>query len=172
MITNLYNKCYFSFLKTTPPTIGDITPVETSSIKKFQPMKPTNKKTQIFGKAPLVTLASKIGRKKIRAMIMKIPVLIIGTNKLAIIKARIVFFFLIALNAKPDTKPASVHFKRQASIVPTRLTGMKTAIVDGDNKAMIPLKKPTIAPDNGQPNTAARTTATKEMLMLTGPNCR
>ena len=156
----------------TVPIIGDKTPVEASSIRKFQPINPTIKNIQIFRKAPLVTLLSKIGRKKIRAKIMKIPVLMIGTNKLEATNASVWFFFFNKLKTSPHTKPARVHFSKQASTVPTTLTGMKTAIVDGDNKAIMPLKKPTIAPEIGPAITAAKTIATNETLMLTGPNCK
>ena len=103
---------------------------------------------------------------------IKIPVLIIGTNKLETIKLRTLFFFFNKLKIIPETNPASVHFNRHAKTVPTGLTGINTAIVDGESKAITPLKKPTIAPDNGPPSTAAKTIATSEMLMLTGPNCK
>ena len=100
------------------------------------------------------------------------PVLIIGTNRLETIRPTILFFFFNRLKTKPDTNPARVHLSKHASTVPTGLTGMKIAIVDGDNKAMMPLKKPTIAPDAGPASTAAKTMATSEMLMLTGPICK
>ena len=103
---------------------------------------------------------------------IKIPVLMIGTNKLETIKPKVLFFFFNKLKTSPLTKPARVHFSKQASTVPTTLTGMKTAIVDGDNKAMMPLKKPTMAPETGPASTAAKTIAINEMLMLTGPNCK
>ena len=135
-------------------------------------MKPISKTIQIFGKAPLETFASKTGRKKINAKTIKMPVLMIGTNRLAIINATVLFLFFNKLKTSPLTKPARVHFSKQASTVPATLTGMKTAIVDGDNKAMMPLKKPTIAPETGPAITAAKTIATNEMLMLTGPNCK
>ena len=156
----------------TPPTIGDKTPVETSSIRKFQPINPTKRNIQMFGKAPLETLLSRIGRKNIKQKIIKIPVLIIGTNKLETMRPRILFFFLRSLKTKPEIKPASVHFNKQARTVPTGLTGMNTAIVDGDNNAMMPLKKPIIAPEIGPHIAAANTTATREILILTGPNCK
>ena len=49
---------------------------------------------------------------------------------------------------------------------------MKSAKVEGENKAIKPLKKPSIAPDIGPYKIAAMTIVTKDKLMLTGPNCK
>ena len=68
--------------------------------------------------------------------------------------------------------PATVHLSKHAMTVPMGLIGINNAIVDGENKTIMPLKKPRIAPDNGPYKTAAKTIATSDKLMLTGPNCR
>ena len=73
---------------------------------------------------------------------------------------------------KPATKPANVHFNKQAKTVPTGLIGINKPNVDGENKTIMPLKKPNTAPDNGPYKTAAKTTATSDKLKLTGPICR
>ena len=61
---------------------------------------------------------------------------------------------------------------KHATTVPKGLTGINSAIVDGENKITMPQKKPNIAPDKGPYRTAASTIATKDRLMLTGPNCK
>ena len=101
-----------------------------------------------------------------------IAVLITGTKKLDNNKPATLCFFLSALNIKPATKPATVHFNRQASTVPMGLMGMNIANVDGENNAITPLKKPTTAPERGPHIAAAKTIVTKERLILTGPNCK
>ena len=88
------------------------------------------------------------------------------------INAKTKFFFLRHLKMKPAANPASVHFVKQAKKVPTTLIGMNKAIVDGDKRAITPLKKPTIAPEAGPAKTAAMTTATSDKLILTDPNCK
>ena len=100
------------------------------------------------------------------------PVLITGTKMLTSIKPTMLFLFLNNLKTKPAMRPANVHFNKQARTVPIGLIGMNKAIVDGEKRTMIPLKKPRIAPDNGPYKTAAKTMATSERLILTGPNCR
>ena len=68
--------------------------------------------------------------------------------------------------------PATVHLSKHAITVPMGLIGINNAIVDGENKTIMPLKKPSTPPDNGPYNTAAKTMATSDRLILTGPNCR
>ena len=119
-----------------------------------------------------MTLDSKIGRKNINAKIIKIAVLITGTKKLESNKAPALVFFFNKLKIKPATIPATVHFNKHASTVPTGLIGMNIAKVDGENKAIIPLKKPTIAPEIGPHIAAAKTMVTSDKLILTGPNCK
>ena len=103
---------------------------------------------------------------------MNIAVLITGTKKLDTKSPIILFLFLKALNTKPATKPAIVVLSKHASTVPTGLSGIKIAKVDGESKAIKPLKKPTTAPDNGPHNAAANTIVIKDKLILTGPNCK
>ena len=99
-------------------------------------------------------------------------VLITGTKKLETSKPTILFLFLNALNTKPATRPATVVLSKQASTVPIGLSGMKIAKVDGESKAIKPLKKPTTAPEKGPHITAAKTMAIKDRLRLTGPMCK
>lgn len=68
--------------------------------------------------------------------------------------------------------PARVHFNKHTITVPTGDIGMKKPIVDGDNKAIMPLKKPNIAADMGPPTKPAMTTGTNERLMFAGPICK
>ena len=68
--------------------------------------------------------------------------------------------------------PAIVHLSKHAITVPMVLIGINNAIVDGENKTIMPLKKPSTAPDNGPYKIAAKTIATSDKLMLTGPNCK
>ena len=92
-----------------------------------------------------------------------------GTMTLAAIKPTSEFFFLIILKIKPANAPANVHLSRHTRIVAGRLTGMKKAIVECEKRAIIPLKKPNIAPDIGPHNTAAKTTGTSEILIFASP---
>ena len=80
--------------------------------------------------------------------------------------------FLNSLNTKPAIKPASVVLSKHAITVPMGLTGINIASVDGENKTTTPQKKPNIAPDKGPYRTAAKTIATNDRLILTGPNCK
>ena len=134
-------------------------------------MKANNKTAQMFGYCS-PTLASRSGLKKISEQITKIPVLIIGTKRLAMIMPRTGFFFLKSLKTKPATNPAIVHLSKHARNVPTGLIGIKMANVDGERSAIMPLKKPTTAPERGPQITAAITIVIKDKLMLTGPNCK
>ena len=156
----------------TRPSIVDRITVAAISIKKFQPIKPTNMKPIIAPNDSLPAPPTSMGRKNTSVKTQKINVFMTGT----ITPARMIpsswFLSLKSLNRKPATKPAIVHLHKQAITVPAGLTGMNIASVEGENKAMMPLKKPTIAPDNGPYNTAAKTIATSEILILTGPNWR
>ena len=158
----------FSLSKRTIPNGVEITVVEAISTMKLIPITPKIKKAPIFGNVSLTPLSKK-GRKKIKAKTEKSPVLITGTKMLASIKPTILSLFLNNLKTKPATKPANVHFNKQAKMVPIGLIGINKAKVDGENKTMMPLKKPNTAPDNGPYNTAARTTAMRDKLKLTGP---
>ncbi len=100
------------------------------------------------------------------------PVFTIGTIKLAKTRPMILFLFFNKLKANPDKTPAKVVFKRQTITVPIGLIGINMASVDGENSAIMPLKKPRIAPDNGPYKTAAITIVINDKLMLTGPNWR
>ena len=137
---------------------------------KFHPIRPKIRNAPMLGNVSLTPL-SRNGRKKIKQHATKIPVFIIGTNKLMTTKAKIVFFFCKSGKMKPATRPAIVHLLKQAMTVPTGLIGIKIANVDGENSAIMPLKKPTIAPEIGPPNAAAKTIVTSERLMFTGPSC-
>ena len=150
--------------------IGDNTVVVPISRRKFQPMTPKIKKAPMFGNC-VPTPLSKNERKKMRQPMQKVPVLTTGTDMLAKISPKRRFFFLKSLNIKPAATPANVHFNKHTTTVPTGLMGINNAIVDGDNKAIIPLKKPNIAPDTGPHKTPAKTTATNERLILAGPIC-
>ena len=112
-----------------------------------------------------------ISWKKIKQTTEKMPVLMTGTKTLEVTKPA-TFLVLNNLNTKPATKPAIVHFNKQAITVPTGLYCINKPIVDGENSVIMPLKKPNTAPENGPYNTAAKTMATNEMLILTGPNCK
>ena len=103
---------------------------------------------------------------------MNNPVLITGTDKLQSINAKTRFLSLRSLKIKPATNPAIVHLVKHARKVPKGLTGINNANVVGETRAMMPLKKPTIAPDIGPPKIAAIVTATNDKLILTGPNCK
>ena len=107
-----------------------------------------------------------------RQQMTNMPVLIMGTSKLETIKATTWFFFLRSLKTNPATRPATVHLSKHAKTVPTGLIGIKTAIVDGERRAIMPLKKPTTAPERGPQMTAAITIVIRDKLMLTGPNCK
>ena len=135
-------------------------------------MNPTSRKVIILANDSSPAPPAKIGLKKSKHIAEKIPVLITGTKILAKIMPSNWFLFLSALNTKPASKPASVVLSRHAMTVPTGLTGINTAIVEGENKTIMPQKKPNIAPDNGPYNTAASIIATNDRLMLTGPNCK
>ena len=139
-----------------------------NSMTKFQPIKPRMTKPN----APNTSLpsAKSISLKKIKQPSANKPVLIIGTSAAAIGVATCLF--LIARYTSEDTTPAIVHFSKHTSAVPKGDNGMKYAIVDGDNKAMMPLKKPNIAADMGPPTIPAITTGTKERLMFAGPICK
>ena len=132
---------------------------------------PKMRKAPMFGKVSPTPLSKK-GRKKIKQNTENKPVLTIGTIKLARIKPTKLFLFLNNLNNKPANRPANVVFNKQAKIVPTGLIGIKIANVEGDNSAIKPLKKPSIAPDIAPYKTAAMTIVISDKLMLTGPNCR
>ena len=135
-------------------------------------MTPKIKAVPMFAKFPSAITLSKKGVKKINEKMQNIPVLTIGTRTLAMIRPRILFLFLSKLYTKPAINPASVHLSKHTMTVATGLSGIKIAKVDGENKVISPLKKPNTAPDNGPHNTAAITMATKEILMLTRPNCK
>ena len=150
----------------------DTTTVVPNSSRKFQPINPTIKNVIILANDSSLAPPAKIGLKKIKQIAEKMPVLITGTKILAKIMPRSWFLFLSALNTKPASKPASVVLSKHATTVPKGLTGINIAIVDGENKTIIPQKKPNIAPDKGPYKTAANTMATNERLMLTGPNCK
>ena len=65
--------------------------------------------------------------------------------------------------------PATVHLAKQTTTVAYGLIGTKIANVDGDNKAIRPLKKPRIAADIGPHKTAPKTMAINVKLILTKP---
>ena len=138
---------------------------------KLIPMTPNIKNAPISGQASLTPLSKK-ERKNNKQNITNMPVLIIGTSAPEIRSATTLFLFLSKLNTKPATKPAIVVLSKQARTVPTGLIGIKIAKVDGDNKAIKPLKKPTTAPERGPHIAAASTIVIKDKLMLTGPNCK
>ena len=161
----------FSLFKRIIPRGTDITVVDTISTIKFIPITPKIKNAPMFGNVSLTPLSRK-GRKNNKQTTEKIPVLMTGTKILAIIKPTKLFLFLNNLNNNPATKPAIVHFNKQAITVPTGLIGMKIAIVEGESKTIKPLKKPSTAPDNGPYSTAPKTTVTSDKLILTGPICR
>ena len=153
------------------PTPVEKTTVVTISKIKLIPITPKMRKAPIFGNLSLTPL-SKNGRKNIRHITAKMPVLTIGTMKLEISKAKTLFFFFKRLNNIPANKPASVVFNKHAKTVPTGLIGIKIASVDGESKAIKPLKKPTTAPESGPHIIAANTIVTKDKLILTGPKVR
>ena len=130
------------------PTIVERTTVVAISKMKFQPITPKMRKAPIFGKASPTPLSKK-GRKNNKQNTLKIPVFTIGTVKLAKIRPMRLFLFLNNLNNNPAKRPAKAVFNKHARTVPNGLIGMKMAIVEGDNKAIKPLKKPNIAPDKG-----------------------
>ena len=145
--------------------------VEIISKMKFQPMTPKMRNAPMLGNASLIPL-SKNGLKKMRQNIVNIPVLITGTKKLDNNKPTSLFFFLSALNTIPAIIPATVHLSKHAKMVPAGLIGIKIARVDGENNAIMPLKKPTLAPERGPHIAAANTIVIKDKLILTGPNCK
>lgn len=151
--------------------MNDNTVVVAISIKKFHPTKPTIKKVIISPKEDPPDKSISIGLKNTKQHNAKMPVFIRGTSMLAITIPS-AFLFSNNLKINPATKPAIVHFNKQAMTVPIGLYGINRASVDGENKIMMPLKKPSTAPDNGPYNTAAKTIATKAILILTGPNCK
>ena len=161
----------FSLFKRIIPTGVESATVEMISTIKLMPITPKIKKAPMFGNVSLTPLSKK-GRKNNKQTTEKIPVLITGTKILAIINPMRLFLFLNNLNTNPATKPAIVHFNKQAITVPTGLIGMKIAIVEGESKTIKPLKNPITAPDNGPYNTAPKTTVTSDRLILTGPICR
>ena len=153
------------------PTIVETTTVVIISKMKFQPMIPKMRKAPIFGNCSPTPLSKK-GRKNIKQQTENRPVFTIGTIKLEIIKPKTWFLFLKSLNDKPASKPAIVVFNKQAMTVPAGLIGIKIANVEGENKAIMPLKKPTTAPESGPHIAAANTIVIKDKLMFTGPNCK
>ena len=161
----------FSLFKRIIPSGIHMTAVEMISTIKLIPITPKIKKAPMFGNASLTPLSKK-GRKNNKQTIEKMPVLMIGTKRLAIIKPIRLFLFLNNLKSKPATRPAIVHFNKHAITVPIGLIGIKIAIVDGDNKTIRPLKNPSTAPDKGPYKTAPKTTVTSDKLILTGPICR
>ena len=130
------------------PTSVEITTVVMISKIKLIPITPKMKKAPMLGKVSLTPL-SKNGLKNIKQNIVNIPVLITGTKILATTKPKIAFFFLNKENTKPATSPAIVVFVKHARTVPRGLIGIKMANVEGENRAITPLKKPSIAPDIG-----------------------
>ena len=150
------------------PTVGANITVEINSKTKFQPITPNIKKAPIFGKASLIPLC-KNGWKKIKAPMANSPVLIIGTIALAIMSANNSLFFLNSLYNKLATMPATVHLIKQTITVPYGLIGIKMAKVDGDKRAIKPLKKPRIAADIGPHKTAAKTMVINDKFMFTRP---
>ena len=162
---------YDSLSKMTKPTAVDKTTVVMISNMKFQPMTPKIRKAPIFGNVSPTPL-SKNGLKKMRQNTPNIVVLITGTKKLDSNKPKRLCFFLSALNTRPAIIPATVHLSKHARIVPAGLIGMKMANVDGENRAIMPLKKPTIAPESGPHIAAANTIVIIDKLILTGPNCK
>ena len=162
---------YDSLSRITKPTAVDKTTVVMISKTKFQPTTPKIRKAPIFGNVSPTPL-SKNGLKKMRQNTTNIAVLMTGTKKLDTSKPASLCFFLSALNTRPATMPATVHFNKQARTVPTGLIGMKIANVEGENKAIMPLKKPTTAPESGPHIAAANTIVIKDKLMFTGPNCK
>ena len=155
----------------TKPTEVDKTTVVIISKMKFQPITPKMRNAPILGKVSPTPL-SKNGLKKMRQNIVNIPVLMTGTKKLDNNKPTSLFFFLSALNTRPATMPATVHLSKHAKMVPAGLIGIKIARVDGENNAIMPLKKPTIAPERGPHIAVANTMVIKDKLILTGPNCK
>ena len=138
---------------------------------KFHPITPKMRNAPMLGNVSPMPLSKK-ERKNNKQKTEKRPVLTIGTIKLERTSPTTLFLFLKILKTKPAAKPAIVVFSKQATTVPTGLIGIKIAKVEGDNKAIKPLKKPNIAPDKGPYNTAAITIVTNDKLMFTGPNCR
>lgn len=134
-------------------------------------MMPKMRNAPILGKASPTPLSKK-GRKKIKQNTENKPVLTIGTIMLAKINPTKLFLFLNNLKTNPARKPAIVVFNKQARIVPSGLIGIKIVNVEGDKRAIRPLKKPNIAPDKGPYNAAAKTIVTSDRLIFTGPNCR
>ena len=145
--------------------------VVTISKMKLMPITPKIKNAPILGNDSLTPL-SKNGLKKNKLAKANIPVFITGTRTLATTSPTKAFFFFIKENTRPAIKPANVVFNKQVRTVPAGFKGMKSANVEGENKAIRPLKKPSIAPDNGPYKTAAITIVTNDRLILTGPNCK
>ena len=135
-------------------------------------MNPTNKKVIMLANDSSPAPLASIGLKNSKHTAEKIPVFITGTRILAKTIPRNWFLFLSALYTKPANRPASVVLSKHAITVPMGLTGINIAIVEGENKTIMPQKKPNIAPDKGPYRTAANTMATNDKLMLTGPNCK
>ena len=134
-------------------------------------MMPKIKKAPIFGNCSPTPLSKK-ERKNNKLKTENKPVLTTGTVMLARIKPTTLFLFFNSLKIKPAHKPANVVLSKQVTIVPKGLIGMNIAKVEGENKAIKPLKKPNIAPDKGPYNTAAKTIVTSDRLIFTGPICR
>ena len=153
------------------PAAVDRTTVVAISNKKLTPTTPKMRNAPALGNCSLTPLSKK-GRKNNKQKMIKMPVLITGTKKLDVNNAATLLFFLRALNMSPVTRPATVHFNKHAKTVPIGLIGIKMAKVEGENKAITPLKKPTTAPDRGPQIAAAKTIVIKERLILTGPNCK
>ena len=152
---------------------GATTIVVPNSTKKLIPITPNIKKAPIFGKVSLTPL-SRNGLKNINAPMQNKPVLIIGTSALATNKPKYLPTVPPSFSNKRYTKlaarPARVHLSRHTKTVATGLIGIKIAMVDGENNAIMPLKKPKIIAEIGPHHTAAKTTATKVKLIFAGPN--
>lgn len=153
------------------PVIVDKTTVVIISKIKFMPITPKIKKAPMLGNDSLTPL-SRNGLKNIKLKPANIPVLITGTSTLAKTRPTYGFFFFIKENTKPAIKPAAVVFNKHVRTVPTGLKGMKSAKVEGEKRAIRPLKKPSIAPEIGPYSIAAITIVVKDKLILTGPNCK
>lgn len=153
------------------PKILDTTIVVMISKTKFQPITPKIKKAPMFGYISPIP-ASKKGRKIIKLVNEKIPVLMIGTRMLIKIRAKYLFFFFNRLKTKPAINPAIPVFNKQTNTVPRGLSGINMANVSGDKRVIKPLKKPRTAPENGPNIAAAITIVTSEIFKLIGPMCK
>ena len=117
--------------------------------------------------------SSNQGEKNEQQPIVKMPVLIIGTEIDAKMEPNI-FILLDSedLNGRqmsPHKNPARPVLRRQISTVPKGATDIKIAWVDGDNIVTNPLTKPINNPDNGPNTIPATVIGTNAKLMLTGP---